>query len=313
MPHPMLAPLPYADWKPTKTTLQLMCQIVGKIRLGHLPYRSHWWNVTLHPTVRGLSTYRMRSGSTFFEIEFDFVEHELVIRATHAHEPARIALHDGLTVADFYSQVFAALAAFGVTTAIVDRSYGMPGVDVHFSTDTEHASYDRVMVRRWWEIVLWSADVFDEFGSTFAGKQSPAHLFWHSFDLAFARFSGRLANTPPKDDPVQQEAYSHEVIAVGFWAGDENVREPAYYTYTAPEPPELATMPLAPAQARWIPAGSGHLGVLPYDAVRDADDPRETLLAFVTSGFNAGSHAAAWPTTLAPLAYCDRLYRADVT
>jgi hypothetical protein len=311
MPHPMLAPLPYAEWKPTKTTLQLMCQIVGKIRLGHTPYRSHWWNVTLRPTARGLSTQRMRSGTTFFDMEFDFVEHELVIRATTAHEPARIALYDGLSVAAFYAKVFAALAAFGIGTAIVDRPYGMPGEETPFSRDDAHASYDRVMVRRWWEIVLWSADVFDQYASSFVGKESPAQLFWHSFDLAIARFSGRSADVPRKTDPVQQEAYSHEVISVGFWAGDTNITEPSYYTYTAPEPPALTTKHLAPAPAQWISSGNAHLGILPYEAVRTADDPRAALLAFAHAAFAAGSDAAAWPSSPSPQAYCGEVYRAD--
>ena len=307
----MLAPLPYEDWKPTKTTLHLMCQIVGKIRLGHVPYRSHWWNVTLQPTARGLSTYRMRQGDMFFQIDFDFLEHQLVVAASNAHEPARLPLEDGMTVADFYAEVFKMLDAFGVDTKIVDKPYGM-GVEIPFSVDRDHASYDRVMVRRWWEILLWSADVFDQYASEFIGKESPAHLFWHSFDLALARYSGRTANVPPKDDPVQQEAYSQEVISVGWWAGDENTPAPTYYTYTAPEPASLTSMRLAPVEASWRPSGAAHIGALPYDTVRTADDPRATLLAFLHSGFNAGAKAANWPSIYHHVAYCDTLYRSDV-
>ncbi len=186
----MLAPLPYADWKPTLTTVHLMSQIVGKIRLGHVPYRSHWWNVTLQPTACGLSTGRMRNGNTFFQIDFDFVNHQVVVHANTAHAPAVIALHDGLSVAEFYETIMKTLAAFGISTKIVDKPYGM-GVETRFSADREHASYDNVMVRRWWEIVLWTADVFDQYASEFIGKESPAQLFWHSFDLALARYSGR--------------------------------------------------------------------------------------------------------------------------
>jgi hypothetical protein len=310
MPNSLLAPLPYEEWTPTLTTLHLWCQIVGKLRLGHVPYRSHWWNVTLLPTARGLSTGRMRQGDTFFAIDFDFVDHALVVQSNRAHEPATIPLRDGLSVAEFYATLFQTLAAFGIQTRIVDKPYGM-GVDIPFSTDREHASYDRVMVRRWWEIILWSADVFDQYASEFIGKESPAHLFWHSFDLAISRYSGRPSNKPPSDNPVEQEAYSQEVIAVGFWAGDPNTHTPTYYTYTAPEPPTLTSMPLAPAQAAWVPSGSGHIGALPYDAVRNAPDPRATLLEFVHAGFNAGTKAANWPKFPKHVAYCDTLYRAD--
>jgi Family of unknown function (DUF5996) len=310
MPNSLLAPLPYEEWTPTLTTLHLWCQIVGKLRLGHVPYRSHWWNVTLLPTARGLSTGRMRAGTTFFQIDFDFVDHEVVVQSNRAHEPASIPLRDGLSVAEFYATLFQTLAAFGIQTSIVDKPYGM-GVDIPFSVDRDHASYDRVMVRRWWEVILWSADVFDQYASEFIGKESPAHVFWHSFDLAIARYSGRQANKPPSENPVEQEAYSQEVISVGFWAGDPNTPAPTYYTYTAPEPASLTSMPLAPVQAAWSASGSGHLGVLPYDAVRTAADPRATLLEFMHAGFDAGTKAANWPDFPKHLASCDALYRAD--
>ncbi|HEX8806894.1 MAG TPA: DUF5996 family protein, partial [Candidatus Aquilonibacter sp.] len=184
-------------------------------------------------------------------------------------------------------------------------------VETRFSADREHASYNNVMVRRWWEIVLWSADVFDQYASEFIGKQSPAQLFWHSFDLALARYSGRAADRPPSDNPVEQEAYSQEVIAVGFWPGDENTKAPTYYTYTAPEPKDLTANSLRPEGAKWVSSGSGHIGALPYETVRTAADPRAALLEFVQSGFEAGTKAAQWPVMPTHLAYCDRLYRAD--
>ena len=308
MPDPMLAPLPYSDWKQSKITLHLMCQIVGKIRLGHVPYRSHWWNVTLQPTARGLSTWRMRHDDAFFEIEFDFIDHRLVVRSSKAHEPKSFALHEGMTIADFYATLLETLAELGISTKIVDKPYGMD-VKIPFSTDTEHKSYDRVMVRRWWEATLWSADVFDRYASEFLGKESPAHLFWHSFDLAIARFSGRPAPGPRKDDVVEREAYSHEVIAVGFWPGDENTPAHAYYTYTAPEPPELSSTKLEPDGAAWFPAGAGHLGRLSYDLVRESDDPRATLMQFLHSGFNAGVKTAGWDTSSMISTYAGRQTR----
>lgn len=310
MPHSLLEPLPYAQWKPTKTTLHLMSQIVGKIRLGHVPHRPHWWNVTLIPTCRGLSTLRMRHQDVFFEIEFDFIDHRLVVRTSSAHEPKSFALNDGLSVAQFHASLFAMLSELGMHVSIVGKPYGM-GVDIPFAEDVEHAAYDRVMVRRWWDALVWSADVFEQFGSEFVGKESPAQLFWHGFDLALARFSGRPAAGPPKDDPVQQEAYSHEVIAVGFWPGDETTPAPAYYTYTAPEPGNLTTFSLEPEPAGWHPSGAGHIGALPYDVVRESPDPRETLLRFLRSGFEAGTRAAAWDVPSLVSNFGRRGYNAD--
>jgi hypothetical protein len=293
MPDALLAPLPYAAWESTKTTLHLWSQIVGKLRLRYTAHRNHWWNVTLVPTVRGVSTLRMRDGDTFFEIELDFIDHALVVRSNRAHGPSSFPLEDGLSVAAFYRQVMRLLGELGIDAHIVAKPYGVP-MTTPFARDEEHRSYDRTMVRRWFDALLWTADVFEEFAGTFLGKESPAHLFWHSFDLAMARFSGRPAPGPPKGDPVEREAYSHEVIAFGFWPGDDKTPAPTFYTYTAPEPASLVEQPLHPEGAAWYPAGAGHLGTLGYDVVRAADDPRAALLEFLRAGYEAGTRSAAW-------------------
>ena len=241
----MLPPLPYPEWQATKITLHLWCQIVGKIALRSSALRNHWWNVTLKPTARGVKTDLLHAGDTFFEIELDFVEHRALVRTNGSHEPASFALRDGLSVAAFETSLNAALATFGIHVPIVGTPYGFPGQEIPFADDREHHAYDAVMVRRWWDVLVWTTAVFERFASEFTGKQGPVQVFWHGFDLALGRYSGRRAAGPPKGDPVQREAYSHEVIAFGFWPGDANQPAPAYYTYTAPEPADLTTAPLA--------------------------------------------------------------------
>ena len=125
-----------------------------------------------------------------------------------------------------------------------------------FPSDHEHAAWDREYVERFWEALDWTDRVLEEFSGWFNGKTSPVHLFWHSLDLAVTRFSGRDA-PPVEADPVTQEAYSREVISFGFWAGDDNLGDAAFYSYTAPEPDGLREQPLVggsggtPATARW--------------------------------------------------------------
>ncbi|HEY0614644.1 MAG TPA: DUF5996 family protein [Candidatus Elarobacter sp.] len=288
-----LPEIPYGAWEPTKTTVHLYSQIVGKVALEASALQNHWWNCTLKPTARGVRTNRLRAGGTSFEIEFDFVDHRLIVRAS-ANDEVTFRLHDGLSVAEFYLSVRAAMDALGVRVPIVGKPYGVPSLTTPFAQDREHCAYDAVAVRRWWDVVRWSSDVLEDFASEFAGKQGPVQLFWHSFDLALGRYSGKRAPEPPPDDPVAREAYSHEVIAFGFWAGDANVREPAYYTYTAPEPAGLTSCSLRPEGAVWNAAGAGHLGTLSYEIVRRSPDPRAALMAFLRSGFEAGTRAAGW-------------------
>jgi hypothetical protein len=287
-----LPPLPFPDWEPTKETLHLWAQIVGKVKLATAPPKNHWWHVPLYLDVHGLTTRLLhRADGTPFEIRFDFADHRLVVE-TPAREES-FALVDGLSVATFDRELHATLDRLGLDVTIVERPFGVP-MTTPFAEDEEHRSYDAEAVERFWRVLDWSAGVLEEFAGWFCGKQSPVHLFWHSFDLALTRFSGRRAPAQPGADPVSREAYTHEVVSFGFWAGDQNIREPSYYSYTAPEPDGLRDRPLSPASANWTDAGTGSLALFPYEDVRASADPRATLLEFLQSAYEAGADAAGW-------------------
>jgi len=284
-----LPALPLEDWEATKNTLHLWAQIVGKVRMASTAPRNHWWHVPLYVDVRGLTTRRMHAADgVVFQIRFDFVDHRLVVE-TNAGSVESFPLVDGLSVADFDRKLHETLAGLGVDVAITESPFGVP-MTTPFQADDEHASYDPGAVERFWRILDWTDGVFEEFAGWFCGKTSPVHLFWHSFDLAVTRFGGKRAPALPDADAVTREAYTHEVVSFGFWAGDQNVREPSYYSYTAPEPPGLRERPLRPDAAVWTET----LALLPYEAVRTASDPRAALLEFLESAYEAGAEAAGW-------------------
>lgn len=287
-----LPALPYPDWEPTKETLHLWAQIVGKVKLASAPPKNHWWHVPLYLDVHGLTTRLLHGADgTPFEIRFDFAAHRLVVETARAEES--FALADGLSVAAFDRELHTGMGKLGLDVAIVGQPFGVP-TTTPFADDEEHHSYDAEAVERFWRVLDWSADVLEEFAGWFCGKESPVHLFWHSFDLALTRFSGRRAPAQPDADAVSREAYTHEVVSFGFWAGDQNIREPSYYSYTAPEPAGLRDRPLSPATAHWTDAGTGSLALLPYEDVRTSADPKATLLDFLQSAYEAGADAAGW-------------------
>lgn len=281
------------EWEPTKDTLHLWAQIVGKVRMASSPPRNHWWHVPLYVDVRGLTTRRLhaRNGGTF-EIAFDFVDHRLVVQ-TNRGETDSFPLVDGLSVAAFDEQLHTLLRSLDVDVEIRESPFGVP-TTTPFPDDREHASYDPDAVVRFWRVLDWTDGVFEEFAGWYCGKTSPVHLFWHSFDLAVTRFDGQRSPPLPDADPVTQEAYSHDLVSFGFWAGDRTVREPGYYAYAAPEPPGLRDRALRPGEAFWADQGGGSLARLPYAAVRSSQDPRETLLAFLQSAYLAGAGALGW-------------------
>jgi len=301
-----LPALPLEEWEPTKTTLHLWAQIVGKVRMATSAPRNHWWHVTLYVDVRGLTTRRLHApGGVTFQIDFDFVDHRLVVRTSDGATES-FALHDRLSVAEFDRTLHEMLVGLGLDVTIRESPFGVP-VTTPFPADREHAAYDADAVERFWRILDWSDGVLEEFAGWSCAKTSPVHLFWHSFDLAVTRFDGARAPALPDADAVTREAYSQELVSFGFWAGDEELREPSYYAYAAPEPDGLRERPLAPEQASWTKRGAGSLALLPYEAVRAAPDPRAALLAFLESAYRAGAGAAGWDRDVLRSSWCPDL------
>jgi Family of unknown function (DUF5996) len=290
-PHeaPTLPPLPLEEWEATKETLHRYCQLVGKVRLEYSPYRNHWWHVTLSVTTRGLTTGPIPYGRTTFDISFDLLENRLAV--TTGEGGAFSFALDNLSVAEFYRRLFEGLESLEIDASINTKPFDLD--DEHtLDANTYHRTCDEDYVRRYHRVLAWVDQVFEEFAGRFNGKTSPVQLFWHGFDLAVTRFSGRRAPERPGADRVTREAYSHEVISFGFWPGDPNFREPAFYSYTAPEPEGLTEQPLRPRAASWLPEGG--MALLMYEEVRKRDSPRETLLEFLQSAYEAGAKTAGW-------------------
>lgn len=285
--------LPLDAWRNTYATLHMWTQIVGKVRLALTPLVNHWWNVPLYVTPRGLGTGAMPCADREIGITFDFIEHKLMISSSDGrHASLRLVPK---SVADFYGELMQSLESLGVKVRIwptpVEVSDPIP-----FPQDRQHASYDPAYASRFWQILIRSSQVFGEFRAKFLGKCSPVHFFWGSFDLAVTRFSGRRAPERPGADHIQREAYSHECISHGFWPGGawfgKEVSAPLYYSYTVPEPPGLRDAPIRPSAARFDPDLSEF--ILPYDAVRASPSPRDTLMQFLQSTYEAGANCAAW-------------------
>jgi hypothetical protein len=165
-----LPPLPLEEWEPTKDTLHLWAQVVGKTRLALMPMRNHWWNVTLYPSARGLTTRRMPVAAHNLEIEIDLVDHRLWARTTESE--ADFELHDGLSVADFHRHLTDTLNVVGVSVDIRAEPFGVP-TTTPFPADREHASYDADAVTRFLRVLQWSADVLEEFAGLVLRQDEP--------------------------------------------------------------------------------------------------------------------------------------------
>jgi hypothetical protein len=245
-------------------------------------------------TARGLTTGPIPYGDRTFQIDFDFIVHQLAIKSSDgatAHLPLAAE-----SVATFYGRLMGELDRMNLHVDIHCKPNEVPA-PVRFDEDDAPRAYDPDYANRFWRVLLQVDRVFKTFRARFIGKCSPVHFFWGAADLAVTRFSGRSAPKHPGGIPnlpdwVTQEAYSHEVSSCGFWAGGEPIPYAAFYSYAYPEPAGFAASLVAPAGTFY----SNELRefILPYDVVRQAASPDHPLLQFLQTTYEAAANCGAW-------------------
>jgi len=280
------------EWTATRDTLHMWTQIVGKIRLGHMPLINHWWQVTLYVSARGLSTGAIPYRDAAFDIEFDFVGSVLAIR--HSDGSQRSVPLEAKPVAEFYRETLAALDSLGIESHIVAHPNEVDPA-IPFAEDHEHKSYDPDAARVFWQQLVQAHRVITNFRASFVGKVSPVHFYWGAMDLACTRFSGRPApkhsgGAPNCPNWVMTEGYSRELSSCGFWPGGGE--EGAFYSYAYPEPADFADHPVEPEAAYY--SGEIQEFLLPYEAARTADDPDGAVARFLQTTYEAAAELGGW-------------------
>jgi hypothetical protein len=286
--------LPLEAWSDTCATLHLWTQIVGKIRLTQSPWINHSWHVTLYVTPRGLSTSPIPYDTRTFQIDLDFISHQLTIQSSDGGIGS-LPLQPQ-SVAAFYRRLMEEMARLGLHVDIHTTPNEVAD-PIRFDRDESHRAYDPEYANRFWRILVQADRVFKQFRVRFIGKCSPVHFFWGAPDLAVTRFSGRRApqhpgGVPNLPDRVTREAYSHEVSSCGFWPGGGAVPYPAFYSYAYPEPDGFSKSPVKPEAAFY--STELHEFILPYDAVRASETADETLLDFLQTTYEAAADLARW-------------------
>jgi Family of unknown function (DUF5996) len=272
----------------------MWAQIVGKTRLALAPMENHWWQIALYVTARGLTTSPMPHGNITLAVEFDFISHELIVQTSDG--ACRSFPLVPMTVADFFARYLGVLHQLGIHPVLYPSPVEVVTA-IPFAQDTQHAGYDREAAQYCWQILAATQRVLKRFRGRFTGKQSPIHFFWGSFDLAATRFSGRRApahpgGVPNCPDRVMVEAYSHECSSCGFWPGDGDTQQPAFYAYAYPEPEGYAQRRVEPPAAQYDLNAREFL--LPYSALRVMPEADEALLRFFQSTYEAAADLGKW-------------------
>jgi hypothetical protein len=285
-------PLPYHEWRETRDTLHMYAQVLGKLRLALSPFEPEWSNVALYVTARGLSTSTMPVGLRSIDAELDLIDHVLVIRSSDGAVERRPL---GGAVADFYHDATAALQRLDVEVAIsvLPSEVSDP---IPFPDDRTHQTYDAGHASRFHRVLSMVDLVTKQHHAGFWGRTTPVHFFWGSFDLALTRFSGKRVEPPPGAGTIARFGGDAEQICVGWWPGDERIPDAAFYAYGYPKTPGLEHAQVQPEAAAWNAAAGEFL--LPYDAVRAQADPRQAVLDFYGSTYDAAAKLLGWDRDL---------------
>lgn len=291
---PIWPKLEFAQDGATFATLHLVSQMLGKLRIAQAQWANHGWHLTLHPTASGMMTEptSVVDGRTY-TLALDLCDHVIALRTSHGTRD-RLVLEDGRSLADYREGLVAMLDRHDLPS----RFHGVPSEiadAVPFAEGRSPRQYSRASAARLGDALAVIIPIFAQFRAGFAGKASPVHFFWGSFDLAVTRFSGRPApahpgGVPGLPDAVTREAYSHEVSSAGFWPAGTVAAEPLFYSYAYPEPAGFRGGALA---AGHFDEAMGEF-VLPYAQVRQATNPVETLLAFLQETYDLAADLGHW-------------------
>ena len=287
--------LAYNSWSNSRNYVHLILQIIGKTRLGLTARKNHWWYITIYISSKGFSTFTIPvdHGLHSLEIELD-VRKQAVVISHSEKDSVIIDLQNGPSISEFYKEFMRELTTLKLSPKFIDRPFDM-GIDTPFD---QLDTYDKVNwehIEMFWQMMQWNNSIFQEFSGRFYGKTCPVQIYWHHMDLAVTRFSGK--KLPPSDKSGRRsdrDTYSHEQISFGFWVGDDNVQEPAYYSYTFPSPDKIDEKPLKPATAAWVDSNGSPMAFLRYEDVRASAEPKQSVLDFLESAYQAGANLAGW-------------------
>ena len=281
--------LAYDHWAPTKKTLHMCAQMLGKIHLALAPPQPEWVHAALHLDGRGFTTGPMPWGTSTLTARIDVFEPAIWMQVSDGRDAA-VPLGPDRTIADIWTDLRGALATLGIQLDVWEKPQ-----EVVDTTQLSRNRHDHTFVpahaQRFYQVLSAVDGAFDEFRSTFFGR-SAIQLWWGGLDLSLLLSTGK--RQPPPDDRGYIMRYDADVehMTAGFWPGDDNIRQAMFFAYVSPRPSgcELAT--IEPQPAGWVEAMAEW--VLPYDAVRNSVNPRRAILDFLGSVYRVAVTNGGW-------------------
>jgi Family of unknown function (DUF5996) len=292
-------PLTYGAWSATCDTLHAHTQVLGKLAVQLAPPEPQLQHAALRLTARGWETFPLPApdGSGAIVAALDLRTHEAVVEHTGGHE-TRIALTPDRPVAEVTRELLEGVGRLGGPVEINPAPQEVPWT-VPLDEDDQHATYDAEKVATYFAAATQAALVLAEIRAPFRGRSTPINAWWGTFDLAVNFFSGRPAD-PPSDDFIMRNGGDAEQIAIGWWPGDPNHEQAAFFAFAYPAPDGFGDTDLSPAAGRWDAKLGEYL--LDWDDIRESPDPHTAAVEFGRAALRHGCAVCDWDPALAATA-----------
>lgn len=279
--------LPYEEWAPTKKTLQMCAQMLGKTRLALAPPQPEWLNACLYLDPRGFTTGAMPCGDRVVSARIDIFDSLIIVESS---EPRTETVPVAGCVADVWAEYRAALERIGAMV-LFDETPQETSDTTPFSSNREFCVMESAHAAPFHRVLCTLDGVFEEFRSKFFGRTG-VQFWWGAFDFAVLLFTGKKLTAPDDKGYIMRYDLDAEHFNAGFWPGDDTSPEPILYGYLVPRPDECEVASMEPAHASWVEAMEEW--VLPYESVRGCPDPRQAVLDFLESVYRVATTQGGW-------------------
>jgi hypothetical protein len=291
--------LTYGSWSATCDTLHAHTQLLGKLAVQLAPPEPQLQHAALRLTARGWETRPLPApdGSGAVVAALDLRTHEASVEHSDGRE-TRIALAPHRPVAEVTREVLEAVGRLGGAVEINPKPQEVPWT-VPLDEDDEHATYEADQVATYFDAATQAGLVLADIRAPFRGRSTQVNAWWGTFDLAVNFFSGRPAE-PPSDDFIMRNGGDAEQISIGWWPGDPNHEQAAFFAFAYPAPAGFGDADLSPAAGRW----DEKLGeyVLVWDDIRESPDPHAAAVEFGRATFRHACAMCEWDPVLAATA-----------
>jgi hypothetical protein len=292
-------PLTYQSWSATCDTLHAHTQVLGKLAVQLAPPEPQLQHAALRLTARGWETLALPApdGSGTIVAALDLRTHEASVEHSVGRE-TRIALTPNRAVAEVTREMLEAVGRLGGAVEINPKPQEVPWT-VPLDEDDQHATYDADQVTTYFTAATQAALVLADLRAPFRGRATPVNAWWGTFDLAVNFFSGRPAD-PPSDDFIMRNGGDAEQVSIGWWPGDPNHEQAAFFAFAYPAHEGFGDADLSPAAGRW----DATLGeyVLDWDDIRESRDPHAAAVEFGRAAFRHACAVCEWDPALAATA-----------